>query len=223
MIHKNRFFVRKVNPHIITQRVQHVKNTDIRLVPRVHMDQNVPWRSQPAIMHHASFTTHHHNVDIFTIVSSHSCCRSIGWYPVERMPSLHSMYGCFSESMVSRREKLPYTLCVTTRHKMEKGKRFKSRKVCRPFERRFTQAAQLLMNASLACESIEWRETQCSQREPVRSRYRCRRRDTHRCRMPCYSMWLGNCMYNRSSIINHSFTPIPRGLNRWTIGYKLRL
>ena len=124
MIQKNRFFVRKENPHIITQRVQHVKNTDIRLVPRVHMDQNVPWRSQPTIMHHASCTAHHHNVDIFTIVSSHSCCRSIGWYPVERMPSLHSMYGCFSESMVSRREKLPYTLCVTTRHKRGKGETF---------------------------------------------------------------------------------------------------
>ena len=88
-----------------------------------------------------------------------------------------------------RAERSFRTRCASLRHrKGETGKRFKSRKVCKPFERRFTQAAQLLMNASLACESIEWRETQCSQREPVRSRYRCRRRDTHRCRMPCYSM-----------------------------------
>ena len=41
MIHKDGFLIGKVDPHIIAKRVQHVINTDIRLIPRVHMDQNV--------------------------------------------------------------------------------------------------------------------------------------------------------------------------------------
>ena len=156
MIHKDGFLIGKVDPHIIAQRVQHVINADIRLIPRVHMDQNVSWRHN----HQSSIINHQSSIIISKWICSQSsgATRAVGRWGDTRSRECRRSTRCTAASARAwfRAERSFRTRCASLRHrKGETGKRFKSRKVCKPFERRFTQAAQLLMNASLACEKAE--------------------------------------------------------------------
>ena len=67
MVHENGLLVRKVYPDVVAERVEHVVDADARLIAGVHVDEDVCEGSK------------RESADMFTMVSSHSCWRSMGW------------------------------------------------------------------------------------------------------------------------------------------------